>query len=884
MKKLILWLLMCSVLVITYGQRPSHQVDHICSRVSGEDNIQFLPEADARTTNPANTRLVPCQFTDHAQFAALDKFELYNYLRNESDPGDCIYRMLFDYNSTYTSQIFTTDKINHIALSAMSLANQYNGTQDNGLYGVMTYLSLASQMSIYFDISYSNTAWNRMRNFTKAIVANSNVLNETSLSLRINAELFNAIAAPQLSGTPEFIPFVRAHLINLSNDSYESINHIYDYYYCYYFLLDVYLRFAPDNSSHINALLSNANMLVRLKESAINMNLNEDTYLHFDDISRFTVNALARYAPRASLASTVGPALLEITNSYPENSVHWIAAAIGLVENGLPFDQTEDEIINNLITEVLPNDYEFDDGKFIISTPLSYEESKNLYEASREVRAQFFRLLQDDQPLPADLNDTLRVKLYGSRFDYQNFNGILFDIDYSNSGGVYIELFGTFYTYDRTSEESNYTVEELFRHEYTHYLQGRYLIPGTWAGSPYYDNNRLVWFEEGMAQFLSGSTKREGVKGLQVVRDRVVETTNQTLTDIFNSSYSSNQDAFYIYGPMLWAWWYDSKRSLIKDLMNNIRNTELTQFDNTIDFYRNSTSENNEYQSFINAQLPIDNYWFTPETTSIDPNELDSASESLLESEVLAVDPSLDIQSVIIQGPEDYQIFQISGKMEIGGIVNSQDNLVAQLESKLNQLMNTLTSTSLNGFAYSNAYFVNVQTGSNAFGDFVIEGPAGERCSRPDVDEFQSQGFTSFAYLFGPGNSSLNHQFRYREIGTTSWIVLDQTSQVRETISNLTSFLGYEFQLRRECEEGEWTPYSDSKYFYSCPDQRDLSSVMLNFDVNFHASTKVTSSGVMTGNSNISFVAGDEVFLGVDFEVVKGTTFLAAANDCRRKQ
>ena len=185
---------------------------------------------------------------------------------------------------------------------------------------------------------------------------------------------------------------------------------------------------------------------------------------------------MARYASQSSLSAVVGPALVDITEAYPPYSVNWTSAAIGLVQNDLPFNMSEEEIIANLTQLVLPNDYHFDDGKFIISTPLSYEESKALYDASEEVRAQFFRLLQDDNPLPADANDTLRVKLYGNPSDYQNFNGILFDINFPNSGGIYIEAFGTFYTYQRTPEESTYTVEELFRHEFVHYLQGLSLI------------------------------------------------------------------------------------------------------------------------------------------------------------------------------------------------------------------------------------------------------------------------------------------------------------------------------------------------------------------------------------------------------------------------
>ena len=199
--------------------------------------------------------------------------------------------------------------------------------------------------------------------------------------------------------------------------------------------------------------------------------------------------------------------------------------------------------------------------------------------------------------------------------------------------------------------------------------------------------------------------------------------------------------------------------------------------------------------------------------------------------------------------------------------------------------MNTLASSAaINNFDFSTAYFTNVQVGQAPNGIFVITGPINEGCRQPGLDEIQSQGFTSFVHLFYQSNSSLEHQFRYRELGESSWITLDRTTEDQLTITGLSSILGYEYQMRKECEVDEWTGYSDSKHFYPCPDQRDFSTVTLDFDANFHAAVRVSSSGTMTGNSNISLVAGEEVVLGHKFTVEKGTTFLAAANDCRVRQ
>nr|WP_257143894.1 collagenase [Bacillus pseudomycoides] len=44
-----------------------------------------------------------------------------------------------------------------------------------------------------------------------------------------------------------------------------------------------------------------------------------------------------------------------------------------------------------------------------------------------------------------------------------------------------IEGIGTLFTYERTPQQSIFSLEELFRHEFTHYLQGRYEVPRLWV-------------------------------------------------------------------------------------------------------------------------------------------------------------------------------------------------------------------------------------------------------------------------------------------------------------------------------------------------------------------------------------------------------------------
>ena len=60
--------------------------------------------------------------------------------------------------------------------------------------------------------------------------------------------------------------------------------------------------------------------------------------------------------------------------------------------------------------------------------------------------------------------------------------------------------------------EGKYTLEELFRHEFTHYLQGRYVVPGMWGQGEFYQEGVLTWYEEGTAEFFAGSTRTDGIK------------------------------------------------------------------------------------------------------------------------------------------------------------------------------------------------------------------------------------------------------------------------------------------------------------------------------------------------------------------------------------
>jgi hypothetical protein len=73
-----------------------------------------------------------------------------------------------------------------------------------------------------------------------------------------------------------------------------------------------------------------------------------------------------------------------------------------------------------------------------------------------------------------------------------------------HTGGIFLEDRSILFTYERRPSESRYTLRDLLAHEFTHYLQGRYLFPGIW-GDPDYHDQAKGWLAEGQAELLAGA-------------------------------------------------------------------------------------------------------------------------------------------------------------------------------------------------------------------------------------------------------------------------------------------------------------------------------------------------------------------------------------------
>lgn len=704
--------------------------------------------APAGPNGEASVKAV-CQYTA-SQMASLNSSDLVSYLTSNSD-YDCVGRPLFDTGS-HLSSLFSNTKMQAVFQAIYNRSASYDGTFSSGMYGLLIYMHTAA----YHEFFSPNDV---------ALNATSKTLYGQALeSLSSNSHLFDVNA--------EALPMLQEFLINID---YEGVRHktssfsvvktamrnltIYDTwkpitdsqvlrayaaaYNSIFFLMfrgsgtaqggDSNFWTAVDNDAQFTSLLAG---------------IGKDAELLANDNFAFMVNnavlELTRMAHIPGVITQIESDLAAIVNLYPRLEIKWFRSIIALNKYGncatYSLCENEDALKEELNKHLFPNTYSFDDGKLLVKTPLSYKKVQELYHAAKEVQSQLFKMLQTDQPVTGDVNEKLNMVVFGSKSQYEDYATYLYGIPTDN-GGMYIEKGATFYTWDRTvGIESSLSLESLFRHEYCHYLQGRYLVPGYWGENAIYDNSRLVWYEEGMAEFFAGATATDGLKILESNVGVVRSLGNgwPSLSTVFASSYTSGNYYHYHYGNMAWYNWYVNDFGTLKTFFDLTRNNDVAGFDNLVNSLKSSGES--QYQNFlsqvnngtINGKEP-GTAWLN-DIQFVLGNAADVKTEFTNVTGMSNVTASLDASLI-------NKRFRITGSITGQGTANNNATAAQSTGDALNQLLKDLRNNSnVNNLDYSIGYLTNVTfSGGTPKADFVITGPL----RNPNVSDDAVANFTA---------------------------------------------------------------------------------------------------------------------------------------------
>lgn len=112
--------------------------------------------------------------------------------------------------------------------------------------------------------------------------------------------------------------------------------------------------------------------------------------------------------------------------------------------------------------------------------------------------------------------------------------------------------------------------------------------------------------------------------------------------------------------------------------------------------------------------------------------------------------------------------------------------------------------------------FYNFSASSN----FTTTGVPESENQTMDCDKVSSSGLfvssvsISASYVYTPQPLGLtDNQFRYRPVGSSEWLLTDISTLYYRYLTDLVPSTRYEYQVRQECEEGNWSSYSNSFEF-----------------------------------------------------------------------
>ena len=467
-----------------------------------------------------------------------------------------------------------------------------------------------------------------------------------------------------------------------------------------------------------------------------------------------TVNILVRLTELDSLRGAAIGALTSVLSYHERLSGPFLVAARGL-ENQVDcasLNICRDVLEREILTQAVPKTHRFDDGAVVFQTPLDLDEKKVQlwYYATKEVQAQFHRLVETDEAVRDDV-DVFTARIYGTQLDYTIFEAYL---SYADTRGIQNSGFysgGIIRTFIRNQpgDRTTYGVgsfEETIRHEYAHYLADRFGL----NGGP--------WFDEGLAEFLVGSTQAEGspVRTSQVqyiARDEL----RLDPAELFDSRYSGGLGGghFYYYADLFFHFMHQQRRTQLLELFDLLRSGDYAAYDARIRTWAADSQLAADFDAFLDQQ--IDNrglgstapltYVPLPTTlTSDSPAEIESALQRInsglgLSCQTVAtgLNPRFGCAGTLPAGPEfsgdqGELSSEDQGESSLFDLFATFDDQVAQASEgrgELNKHLNTRLDSfivaavedgAINNFKAMNCYFANVG-GSPPVADLYCEGP-----------------------------------------------------------------------------------------------------------------------------------------------------------------
>lgn len=240
---------------------------------------------------------------------------------------------------------------------------------------------------------------------------------------------------------------------------------------------------------------------------------------------------------------------------------------------------------NTALFDGLRNNYEatylanqISEGSLTVRSGLSQSQLPAFLTKMQNEEQAFLQIIDPElrTPIPNDKNENLTLILFATRQAYQDYMNSFVGFG-ASSGGLYLTDEAKIYTYQRTSSESIFTVEELIQHEFTHFLTDRYIFPGSWGSSGYF-NEAKAWADEGMAEHFAGMMFDSGGNFATPLRkvhlDKICSQSFRDLPSLLSQTEGYNNPGVFDYNNG-WAFTHyllTNRQAVANNLLKSFRN------------------------------------------------------------------------------------------------------------------------------------------------------------------------------------------------------------------------------------------------------------------------------------------------------------------------
>ncbi|MCP3163931.1 M9 family metallopeptidase [Myxococcus qinghaiensis] len=195
-------------------------------------------------------------------------------------------------------------------------------------------------------------------------------------------------------------------------------------------------------------------------------------------------------------------------------------------------------------------------------------------------------------PVASDNNTSLEVVVFDSRFDYQTYAGVLFGVT-TNSGGMYLEgdpaasgNQARFIAYEAEWLRPTFEIWNL-RHEYIHYLDGRFNMKGDFPTS---SSQPTIWWIEGLAEYLS--KQEDNGSAVTSGTSRAFQ-----LSQILRNDYNSGADRVYSWGYLATRFMFERHPDQVNAFLAQFRAGNYSAYRQSLDAL--GTANDAEFHSWI---------------------------------------------------------------------------------------------------------------------------------------------------------------------------------------------------------------------------------------------------------------------------------------------